>query len=232
MLYCVFGCLILLLFINRADICVFSLCITDNQYIIIRSFYSFGGELTDLILSISLLILFVKKLNQVTESLYILSSNTERDFTNITRSNTDTSLPLVLNEAKTSEITPSVDTLLSNLDNKKQNMLNVMSKIFILSTIMIIATQFALMFSILLSIFELLLSDTVDNDPRYVGYVNDIFALLKIIDCFISSLVLFLYFEFTQKWYIKLCGKCHQKVKERQIRKIQNRVSVYNQIQQ
>ena len=169
-LYLLFGTLAIIISLYHLDNCLqYWFCLSDNAFFAIRLIYSWGTEITDLILSVLLLILFISKLKQVTKS----------------------------------------------LDDIKQNMFNIMAKIVILSTTMIVTTQITFTFSITLSTFIAIYRDTSAYDPKHVNTVNQIYVILKSITCFISSLCLFLFFEFTHKWYIKICGKSHNKVRLR-----------------
>ena len=166
--YLLFGLLEVVMTIYHLDNCgKYWFCLTDKEFFAIRLTYSLGTEISDLILSVLLLILFISKLKQVT----------------------------------------------ANLDNINENMFNIMAKIVILSSTMIIITQITLTCSIALSIIITIYRDTSAYDPKNIETFNRIYQTLKIITCFVSSLCLFLFFEFTHKWYIKLCEKPHNKVR-------------------
>ena len=189
----------------------------DELYYDIRTVYSSGAQTMDLILTVSLLALFITKLRQVTQNLYLLSAQND-----VERLTLDTMSDSVSN----------IDTSISNLDNSKENMFNIISKIFILSITMIIFTQITLICTIIYSISLRVNNDSsVDDTKLNVETLDMVRVTLKIITCFTSSLCLFLYFEFTQKYYTKLCGKCHKIVKNSQVKTVHKKVSYYIQVQ-
>ena len=114
----------------------------------------------------------------------------------------------------------SLSTEIETLDR----IYNVISKVTILSVILIMAAQLVMIASVI-SWFIKDYSNLCEDNIWIVFAVYDWF---KIIHIFTASLCIFLGFEFTKNWY-QYCGyKCHNKTKQYCIKKINQKMNDYN----
>ena len=128
----------------------------------------------DLVLSLSLLILFVIKLKKVGESLYS-SDNIQfiRD---------------------------------GSIDGFKDNIFEIISKVNILGTIMIVTSQILLISLVVWSSIEI---NGTAPDELFL-FITWMYAL----HVFIAPVCLLFGFDFTKKWYKFCCNCCHKKMKK------------------
>ena len=155
--------------------------------------YKIGTLLIDLILSTSLLIIFIKKLYQVSNRFRIEST------TNLNVWNND------------------IDDVKSEVENlEKDRIYNIISKVTILSNILILVSQLVMIFSVISWVLIIYSKILNTNNLIMVAIYNS----FKAIHIFIASFCIFLGFECTSNWYQFCCIKCHIKTKEYCIKQI------------
>ena len=158
-------------------------------------------QIIDLVISISLLVLFVKRLRNTISRLY------DRDS---------------LDDAN-----PADDVCSSVVPRDvKQNVSDLTAKALILSSTMIISTQITRGFSVVYQIVHIY----VDYNSNLNVVILMISYLLRNIDCFINSLCVFLLFKFTSKYYNVLCGKCHKCATNVFDKQIENAINNHNKL--
>ena len=141
--------------------------------------------IVDVILSSMLLGIFVFKLYKISESLKTMMDD-EYDLISNNPSNNDTLLVQDRNA----------------LQLQHENIYNVMSKVLILGIIMIAASQIVLILS--------LVNWAIHQSSNFL--LSIIYGWFKGLHTFITSLSVFLGFEFTHNWYIYCCYRCHNKI--------------------
>jgi len=146
--------------------------------------YRLGTQILDIIISMVLLVLFIRKLRLITENLYEM-------------------------ESLQSHLKPSLSVSDMDVDSRiydsKEILFNLMAKMFVVSIAMIISTQIT---CIGLSIHDIT-RNTYESRKCYQDFMWGLWRCVRSIDCLISSIALFLYFNFTKKYYYCLCNKCH-----------------------
>ena len=134
----------------------------------------------DLILSTTLLLIFINKLRKINESLNVMINN-QCHSGSINDS-------LIVNDK-------------NNLKLQSDNIYTVVSKVFILGVIMIVASQIVLILSLL----------NWNLKRHYI--LNFVYAWIRGFHTLIASLSVFLGFEFAHNWYTCICGRCHRCIK-------------------
>ena len=98
------------------------------------------------------------------------------------------------------------------IENVEQNrMINIMSKVTMLSIIVIVVTQLTLIVSTIDWLVTINVSDVSDYGNMIRFAANN---CVKAFHIFIASLCILLGFECTHNWYQFCCNKCHNKTKE------------------
>ena len=141
----------------------------------------------DLIASISLASIFVSKLYKISKNVYLGRGN----FTSIHVQD--------FSESKTDDIV-SIDEL------RDDKLFILMSKVTILSFIMLITNQIVLIMSLVCWMYY---DNIVKKSYEPIYYIYNI---LKVFDSFITSLSLFLGFACTNKLYNFICSFCDKKI--------------------
>ena len=187
----------------------------DNSATALSVVYLTISLIIDLVISILLLILFISKLHDLTKKQYII----ERSKVKMSSAYDTLYTPSQsTNEQLNQHLVSDLDTVTSHV--KKKSMFDVISKIVILSGVMIITTQITIIISII-SFYIPLVNHYNSIDPNIF---NQIFGILKEIDCLVSVLCLCLNFEFTNKCYLILCHFCHNCAKNLYINTMDKRM--------
>ena len=163
-----------------------------------------GTLVLDLVISTLLLILFVKKLWNVSNGLRSMSLVSDMD--------------------AWSDDVDNINFGMGNMELQRDSIYNVVTKVTILSVILILVSQ-SVMIS---SVISWLIKDYVNLSEFNVWIILAIYQWFKAIHIFTASLCIFMGFEFTNNWYQYCCNKCHNKTKQYCIKKINQTMNDYN----
>jgi len=211
----IIGCILLYVSLTLLVIPAFLFDIPEKSRIHLYSTYRIGTQLLDFGITFTLLKMFINKLIHVTVSLSRVDDmETEVNQQNGIKKNE-------LNE----------NTAL----NQRKNMVDVMAKAEILGIIMCISTQITRFIGLAGQI--VFLYEYTDHNDIFNTLANNgtVILLLSMniarsIDCLVSSLCVFLYFQFTHYYYNKFCMSCHKCCTSYYNKKVENHISNYQSL--
>ena len=203
-MYFIFSCMVLLGAFRQIIQNDYNGLDTIQFYSITITTTKIGTLVVDLIISTSLLVLFIKKLWNVSTGLREMSTVIDMDILSDDVDNTKIEI--------------------QNMDVQTDSIYNVMTKVTILSVILILASQLKMISSVI----SWLVKDYSNLSEFNIWVILAIYQWCKGIHIFTASLCIFMGFEFTNNWYQCCCNKCHNKTKQYCIRKINQKMTHYN----